>query len=232
MVTMSTGIITTVAGTGKSGPSGYSGDGGLATSARFNFPSSIAIASSGNIFIADAQNHRIRMVMKSTGIISTVTGNGRLGYSRDGGPATSAVFYYPHGVAVDASRNIFIGDTGNDRIRVVTTSTGIITTVAGTGAEGYSGDGGLATSAKLFRPSSIAIDASGNIFIAEYFNYRIRMVTKSTGIITTVAGNGRLGYSGDGGQAHHLHCLSLIVSMSMHQGISSFLILTTTVFVW
>jgi trimeric autotransporter adhesin len=198
MVTKSTGIISTVAGTGSSG---YSGDGGLATSAALRSPYGVAIDASGNIYITDAGNNRIRMVTKSTGIISTVAGTGSYGYSGDGGLATSADLFYPHGVAIDASGNLYIADTYNNRVRMVTKSTGIISTVAGTVSSGYSGDGGLATSADLFYPDGVAIDASGNIYIADAGNNRIRMVTLSTGIISTVAGTGSYGYSGDGGLA-------------------------------
>jgi trimeric autotransporter adhesin len=198
MVTKSTDIITTVAGDGSYGDKG---DGGLATSARLNYPNGIAIDASGNIYIADTDNHRIRMVTKSTDIITTVAGDGSSGFSGDGGLATSARLYYPQGVGIDVSGNIYIADTRNNRIRMVTKSTGIITTVAGDGSYDFSGDGGLATSARLDYPYGIAIDASGNIYIADTYNNRIRMVTKSTGIITTVAGNGTAGFSGDGGLA-------------------------------
>jgi trimeric autotransporter adhesin len=198
IVTKSTGIISTAAGIGSPG---YSGDGGIATSAALNYPYGVAIDASGNIYIADADNYRIRMVTKSTGIISTVAGTGSSGYSGDGGIATSAALSYPYGVAIDASSNIYIADTHNHRIRMVTKSTGIISTVAGTVSYGYSGDGGLATSAALNLPRGVAIDASGNIYVADAGNNRIRMVTKSTGIISTVAGTGSYGYSGDGGLA-------------------------------
>jgi trimeric autotransporter adhesin len=119
----------------------------------------------------------------------------------DGGLATSALLNGPYGVAVDAAGNIYTSDAGNHRIGMVTKSTGVITTVAGNGVSGYGGDGGLATSARLDYPGGIAVDASGNIYIADADNYRIRVVTKSNGIITTVAGNGTRGYSGDGGLA-------------------------------
>jgi trimeric autotransporter adhesin len=198
MVTKSTGIISTVAGTGYSG---YSGDGGQATSAALYSPYGVAVDASGNIYIADSANYRIRMVTKSTGIISTVAGDGTQGHKGDGGPATSASLYYPYGVAVDALGNFYIADQYINCFRMVTKSTGIISTVAGTGYSGYSGDGGQATSATLNSPYGVAVDASGNIYIADTYNHRIRMVTKSTGIISTVAGTGSSGYSGDGGQA-------------------------------
>jgi trimeric autotransporter adhesin len=198
MVTKGTGIITTVAGNGTQG---YSGDGGQATSAIFRYPCVVAIDASGNLLIADTFNNCIRMVTVSSGIITTVAGNGNSGYSGDGGPATSATLSYLYGATVDASGNIYIADTVNNRIRMVMKSTGIITTVAGDGSYGSSGDGGRATSARLSFPYGVTVDASGNIFIADSANNCIRMVTKSTGIISTVAGNRTAGYSGDGGQA-------------------------------
>jgi hypothetical protein len=197
-VTVSTGIITTVAGNGIAG---YSGDGGPATSAELFSPSGVAVDAAGNIYIADLGNDLVRKVTASTGVISTVAGNGTAGYSGDGGPATSAEMNSPYDVAVDTSGNIYISDGGNYRIRKVTASTGIITTVVGTGAWGYSGDGGPATSAKITQPMSIVLDAVGDIYFEDWGSVRIRMVTASTGDISTVAGNGSWGYSGDGGLA-------------------------------
>jgi trimeric autotransporter adhesin len=192
------GVITTAAGNGGQGSSG---DGGQATLARLSQPQGVAVNAVGNIFIADAYSHRIRMVTKSSGVITTVAGTGEFGYSGDGGLATLATLNSPQGVAVDASGKIYIADMYNNRIRMVTESTGVITTVAGTGTTGYSGDGGLAALAVLNLPMGIAVDASGKIYIADTKNNRIRMVTKTTGVITTVAGNGTAGYSGDGGKA-------------------------------
>ncbi|MGD0500985.1 MAG: putative Ig domain-containing protein, partial [Bryobacteraceae bacterium] len=189
------GIITTVAG---SGPCGSSGDGGPATSATLGSPQGVAVDGSGNLYIADTNNNRIRKVSVG-GIITTVAGNGSYGYSGDGGPAISAKLYYPTGVAVDGSGNIYIADLENSAIRKVSPS-GLITTVAGNGSFGYSGDGGPATSAQLWGVQGVAVDGSGNIYIAESANRRIRKVS-SAGIITTVAGNGGYGYSGDGGPA-------------------------------
>ncbi len=196
--TIAPGIINTVAGDGIRG---YSGDGGLATSAEVNIPYGLAVDTAGNIYIADLENNRIRKVTASTGIISTVAGNGTAGYSGDGGAATSAEINFPYGVAVDSAGNIYIADNGNQRIRKVTVSTGIISTVAGNGIVGYSGDGGPATSAELDSPTGVAVDSAGNIYIADLENYRIRKVTASTGKISTVAGTGTQGYSGDGGPA-------------------------------
>jgi trimeric autotransporter adhesin len=197
-VTASTGKISTVAGNGTRG---YSGDGGAATSAELNFPSAVAVDTGGNIYIVDYSNDRIRKVTASTSKISTVAGNGTEGYSGDGGAATSAELTWPEGVAVDTAGNIYIADCGNNRIRKVTASTGIISTVAGNGTRGYSGDGGAATSAKLYCPYGMAVDTSGNIYIADTYNSVIRKVTASTGDISTVAGTGTAGYSGDGGAA-------------------------------
>ena len=205
MVTKSTGIITTVAGNGERLSYGeYNGDGGQAISAGLVAPNSVAVDASGNIYMTVGDNNLVRMVTKSTGIITTVAGGGTGGYQDDGGLATSANLFNINSVAVDALGNIYIADTGNNLVRMVTKSTGIITTVAGDAGnrhKGYGGDGGLATSAGLSGPSAVAVDASGSIYIAEYGSRRIRMVTKSTGIITTVAGDGTEGFTGDGGPA-------------------------------
>ncbi len=198
MVNASTGVISTVAGNGTQG---YSGDGGAATSAELNWPSAVVLDSSGNLYIADSNNNRIRVVNASTGVISTVAGNGTQGYSGDGGAATSAEFNTPDGLALDSGGNIYIADLFNDCIRMVNASTGVISTVAGNGTPGYSGDGGLATSAEINYPQGVAVDSSGNIYIADYYNDVIRKVTASTGVISTVAGNGTVGFSGDGGAA-------------------------------
>jgi sugar lactone lactonase YvrE len=189
------GVISTVAGNGTQG---YGGDGGPATSAQLSDPLGVAVDTAGNLFIADMDNARIRKVTPS-GVISTVAGNGTQGYGGDGGPATSAQFLYPQGVAVDAAGNLFIADTANSCIRKVTPG-GLISTVAGNGNYGYSGDGGPATSAQINTPFGIAVDAAGNLFIADSGNGRIRKVTPD-GLISTVAGDGTAGYSGDGGPA-------------------------------
>ncbi|MDF1592253.1 MAG: hypothetical protein P1P89_12110 [Desulfobacterales bacterium] len=187
------GIIATIAGRSCGYYGGYSGDGGPATQACLNNPSRVVADASGNLYIADTYNHCIRKV-DTSGIITTVAGNGNYGFNGDGGPATQAQLYYPSGVAVDVAGNLFIADLRNYRIRKVDTN-GIITTVAGTGIEGYSGDGGVATQAKLHYLSDVALDVSGNIYITTY--KRIRKID-NTGIITTVAGNGNYGFNGDG----------------------------------
>ena len=198
-INTSTGIITTVAGKGTSG--NYSGDGGAATSARLVYPSGVAIDSADNLYIADYGSNCIRKITASTGIITTVAGKfATYGHSGDGGAATSATFWWPIGIAIDSSDNLYIADSGNNCIRKITASTGIITTVAGNGpwdnsatyGSTYSGDGGAATSAELCGPCGIALDALGNLYISDTGNYRIRKVTASTGIITTVAGIGEV----------------------------------------
>jgi hypothetical protein len=206
-VTASTGAISTAAGNGTAG---FSGDGGTATSAELNGPAAVAVDSAGNLYIADLANNRIRAVNTGSttvtiagvaikaGDIATVAGNGTRNYSGDGGPATSAELE-PIAVAVDTTGNIYIADLYSSRIREVTASTGIISTVAGDGTAGYSGDGGAATSAELNHPDGVAVDTAKNIYIADDGNNRVRKVTFSTGFISTVAGNGTAGYAGDGG---------------------------------
>lgn len=185
----------TYAGTGISG---FSGDGNWTTAAKTSTPTGVTIDNSGNIYIADLGNKRIRKGNNS-GIISTVAGDGTIGSGGDGGSATSAQLNYPPSICVDASGNIYISDQANNRIRKVNTS-GIISTIAGTGVAGFSGDGGLATSAQINYPYGITVDASGNIFFADFSNARVRKINTS-GIITTIAGTGVTGNSGDGGPA-------------------------------
>ena len=194
----STGLIQTVAGNGYPG---YAGDGGAATSAQLSNPTSVLADSAGDLFIVDQGNNVIREVVFATGNIQTIAGNGTPGYSGDGGPATSAMLALPQDLKLDASGNIFFTDSGNNVIREIVASTGIIQTVAGNGTAGYSGDNGPATSAQLSNPNGLFLDASGNIFFADSNNNVVREVVASTGIIQTVAGNGTAGYAGDGGAA-------------------------------
>src|SRR5439155_870974 len=193
-VDASTGIITTFAGSGQGG---VSGDGGLATSVDIS-PVGVAIESSGNLLIADADSKRVRRVNLSTSIVTTVAGNGEFCFYGDGGPALAASLCAPQGLTADPSGNLLAYDTNNGRIRRINAATGDITTVAGGGipADGL-GDGGPATQA-TFGGSGVTADAHGNIFIADWRNYRVRRVDAGTGIITTVAGNGAPAYAGDG----------------------------------
>jgi trimeric autotransporter adhesin len=204
-INVSTGVITTVAGTGGVG---YNGDDRAATSAILNLVggydhgegvAGLAIDASGNLYIVDGFNHRIRKVSAATGVITTVAGNGVSGYNGDNIPAvkaslnlTNGFVYgaYSVGIAVDSAGDLYIADSGNQRIRKVSAASGIITTVAGNGAGGYSGDNVSATSATLSAPVGVAVDKLGNLYVADRENDRIRKVSATTGIITTVAGPG------------------------------------------
>ena len=199
----SAGIISTVAGTGTAnsiGQGGYSGDGGAATSAMLNLPTAVAVDAAGNLYIADSSNYRIRRVDKNSGKITTVAGNGNVPQNKqtanDGGVATQVPIEQPTSVTLDSAGDIYI--SGGGRVQEVDTS-GIIRTVAGTGTLGDTGDGGLGTSAEVKSVAGLAADNFGNLYIAEN-SYRVRKVDAS-GIITTVAGNGTRGYTGDGGPA-------------------------------
>ena len=196
VVYAATKIIESVAGTGSPG---YNGDGIAATNAQLNSPRGIAIDSSGNLFIADYANNRIRKVLASTGTISTVAGTGVAGFTGDGGPATSADLNGPVSVTVDGTGQLYIADGANNRIRLVSTA-GVISTFAGNGSAGFGGDGGVATAALFSSPNGVAVDGSGDVFIGDGGNNRIRMVNTS-GIIRTVVGTGAAGSSGDGGGA-------------------------------
>jgi len=183
-------VITTFAGDGTQG---LGGDNGPATSAELNYPEGVATDSAGNVYIADSFNGRVRKV--SNGVITTVAGGGStLG---DNGPATSATVGFPTGVALDSVGNLYICDEGDSRIRKV--SNGLITTVAGNGMPGFSGDNGPATSAEMGSPWGIAVDSAGDLYIADTRNARVRKV--ANGVITTVAGSSEWGFSGDSGPA-------------------------------
>ncbi len=191
------GKITTVAG---SATRGYAGDGGLATAASLKGPSGVAVDALHNLYIADSANNVIREVAASSGKISTIAGDHFAGGAGDGGQATAARLNCPFGVALDASGNLYIADQNNYEIREVNSSTHIITTIAGDTVNGsFGGDGSQATAAYLWYPTGVSLDATGNIYIADSWNYRVRMISKSTGVITTFAGNGTPTYSGDGG---------------------------------
>ncbi len=195
-ISFQSGLIKTVAGNNTLG---FGGDGGLAPAASLDAPSGIATDANGNLYIADTQNHRVRVVNAATGIISTFAGTGAPGYSGDGESPTAATLNLPSGIAVDLAGNVYIADTGNNVIRKV--SGNVISTLAGNNTAGSSGDDGPALSAQLNAPTRVAIDAAGDIYIADYGNSSIREVSAQSGNITTVVGKGIAGFAGDGGAA-------------------------------
>jgi len=200
-----TGIISTVAGNGTSG---YAGDLGLATAAKLYVPYGVWIDSAGNVLIADEGNNCIRKVT-TTGVISTIAGNGMAGFSGDGMMATNAQLNTPRWVMTDFTGNILIADIDNERIRKINAS-GIITTLAGIGSPGYSGDGIPATAAGM-EPQALAVDSIGNVFMSDVYNARIRKIDIG-GIVSTIAGNGLVGFSGD-------NCLATTAEMNSPYGV-------------
>ncbi len=219
-VTVSIGVMTTVVGTGEASSTG---DGDAATSATINSPRHCRFDSSGNFYISEHHGNRIRKIANfvavsptvapspsytpttapsySSGTITTIAGTGSEGYSGDDGDATSATFYNPHGIAIDSSGNVYVNDYRNHRVRKISSSTGIISTYAGTGVGGFSGDGGVATNAALNGPNGMCIDTSDNIYISDLGNNRIRKIASSTTMIFTIAGTGAGSFSGDNGPA-------------------------------
>ena len=188
------GTITVIAGTGVAG---FSGDGGPATAAEISEPSGLAFDRMGNLFFGDYLNHRIRKI-NTSGTITTVAGTGTSGFSGDGGPATAAKLNHPYGMIFDPAGNLFFADEYNHCVRKISTS-GVISTFAGTGGSGgYSGDGGAATAAGMFYPNYLVFNSSGDMFVMDNTDHRIRKIN-TAGIISTFAGNGTAGFSGDGG---------------------------------
>lgn len=195
----SAALMFSIVGTGEAG---YGGDGGHASLALLNQPFDVALDRHGNVYFSDANNHCVRRVERATGLITTVAGTGKAGYTGDGGPATNAQLHSPYGIALDAEGNLYIVDRLNACIRVVEAATGIIRTVAGTGQPGYGGDGGPAVKAQLQEPNDIVLDGLGRAYIADVKDHRIRAVDLASGLITTFAGTGEPGSSGDDGPAN------------------------------
>lgn len=191
---VSSGIISSIAGIGSPG---FSGDNGPATAASLSDPTGVAIDNSGNVYIADRGNNRIRKIDNS-GTITTIAGNGNAGFSGDNGQAAQAELNQPRGVAVDGNGNIYIADQTNQRVRKI--ASGTITTIAGMGTQGFGGDNGPAVMALLNNPAGICVDQVGNIYIGDVDNERVRKIDNS-GNISTIAGNGSIGFSGDNGPA-------------------------------
>ncbi len=193
------GVIATIAGTGKSS---FSGDGGPATAAEMREPNGIALDPAGStLYIADVADQRVRVVDLRTGRIETFSGTGRKEQSGDGGPASQTSLFGPRAVHVDSRGNVFICEREGNSIRRVDARTREVTTIAGTGKKGYTGDGGPALNATFNGPKEIDVDAAGNVFVVDTENQAIRKIDAATGMISTVAGNGQRGGSGDGGPA-------------------------------
>ena len=190
-----TGKIQTVVGTGESG---YSGDGGPAVQATLREPFMCAFDAQGNLYLAEAKNHCVRRVDRATGVINTLAGNGAAGYSGDGGPATESTLNEAYSLQVDGNGDIYIVDRLNAAVRRIDGATGIITTVAGTGQPGYSGDGGPGNRAQLREPNDCFLDGRGGLLIADIQDQRVRRLDLGSGIITTFAGNGEKARQGDG----------------------------------
>jgi DNA-binding beta-propeller fold protein YncE len=190
------GKLTTVAGNGQAGKTDGPGD-----KAQFDHPHNLAVAPSGDVYVADTDNNKIRKIDSKTGVVSTVAGTGEKGFSGDGGPATAAQFNGIYCLAFDArAEHLYLVDLGNRRIRVLDLSTGLVSTVAGNGERGVPADGTVARNAPLLDPRAVAVDPKGNIYILERSGNALRVVD-SAGKVKTVAGTGKAGYSGDGGPA-------------------------------
>ena len=194
-MTYQPGIITTIAGTGERG---YAGDGGTAVAALLSEPFMCAFDAAGNLYVADAMNHCVRRVERGSGVIVTIGGTGAEGYSGDGGPATAATFNQPYSLQVDTNDDVYVVDRLNYVIRKIDASTGIVTTVAGTGQPGYNGDGGPATSAQMREPNDCFLDGRGGLLVADVRDQRVRRLDLASGVMTTFAGNGEKERTGDG----------------------------------
>jgi sugar lactone lactonase YvrE len=195
-VDLASGIITTIAGISTAGAGG---DNDLARKAMLDRPVALTLDAKSNLYLADAGSHRVRRIDAVTGIITTVAGAGIQGYGGDSRSALSALLDSPEGLAVDTSGNLYLSDTHNQRIRRVDVANGTITTIAGTGGFGYAGDLGASAAARLALPRGLSVDSQGNIYVADSANHRVRRIDIATGEISTIAGDGKQGFAGDGG---------------------------------
>lgn len=192
-------VISTAAGKGSVG---FAGDGGPAVEATLNNPFDVAFDPAGNMVFTDTFNHRIRRVDARTGNIETIAGTGQAGYSGDGGPGKAACFNEPYGIAIDSAGAVYVADRHNAAVRRIDGGTGIVTTFAGTGSAGFSGDGGPAVDAGMVEPNGVTFSRDGKrLFIADVTDNRVRVVDVSSGVISTFAGTGEAAHDGDGGQA-------------------------------
>jgi sugar lactone lactonase YvrE len=196
-VDLTSGTITTIAGNSSAASDG---DAGLATAATLDAPTALALDNEGNIYLADVRSHRIRKI-SAAGFITTIAGTGAQGFDGDGAIAVASLLDSPEGLAIDSSGNLYIADSHNHRVRRIETSTGAITTVAGTGAAGFSGDSGSAVTAALSLPQGLTIDPQGNVYLADTANHRVRRIDATHGTISTIAGEGTQAFAGDGGPA-------------------------------
>jgi sugar lactone lactonase YvrE len=197
-VDAATGVISTLAGTGTPG---YSGDGGPATAAQLKEPNGLALDGRGHLFVADVSDNRIRRIDLEAGQISTVAGTGRRAFSGDGGPAAAASIQGARAVDADGEGNLYVCEREGNRIRRIDARSGVIRTIAGTGAEGYSGDGGPALAATFRGPKWISLDGEGGLYVVDTENHCVRRIDLRSGRIATVAGDGKQGSTGDGGPA-------------------------------
>jgi streptogramin lyase len=194
-----TWIITTAVGTGEPG---FAGDGGPAITAQLNGPFDVAFDPAGNLYFSDTFNHRIRRIHGRTGVITTIAGNGVAGYSGDGGPAVAASLNEPYGIAVDRNDDVYVADRHNHCVRRIDAGSAVITTFAGNGESGYSGDGGPAARAGMVEPNGLGLDPDQHrLFIADVADHRVRVVDLGNGTIATFTGTGEAAHTGDGGPA-------------------------------
>ncbi len=198
IISAQSGYINTIAGNGIAG---FAGDGQPATNAKIDTMGFTAVDDSGNVYIADAQNNRIRKVYAKTGIMATIAGTGTPGWTGDYGLAVNAEIYYPFGICVDKNYNVYFTDNGNGIVRKIVQATGTIYTIAGTGNGGNTGNGGKADTATFDDPTGITVDAAGNVYVADDIGSCVRKINASDSVINLYAGNNIHGYNGDGGQA-------------------------------